>query len=198
MSTSKAKRLQAVRDELGDCRRCNLCATRNTIVFGEGDPAARLLFIGEGPGREEDRQGRPFVGRSGTLLTEMIRKGMRIDRGEVYICNIVKCRPTVDQLMTRDRPPQPEEIAACSPFLLKQIEAIAPEVIVTLGSPSTKFMLGVTTGITALRGKWHTYKGIPLMPTVHPSYVLRNGGDSSPMMRVVLHDIKLVLARLNS
>ena len=154
------------------------------------------MFIGEGPGRQEDLSGRPFVGRAGELLTRMIEKGMGVSRSKVYIANIVKCRPTVDLKFERDRPPEPDETAACSPYLLRQIELIQPKVIVTLGGPSTKFLLNTATGITRLRGQWGEFRGIPVMPTFPPSYVLRNGGDRSPLRREVWHDIKLVLEKL--
>lgn len=177
------------------CTRCRLAKTRKTVVFGEGSPTAKVMFIGEGPGATEDATGRPFVGRAGELLTRIIEKGMGIPRSEVYIANIVKCRPTVNQEMKKDRPPEPDEVEACTPFLLKQIELIAPRVIVTLGGPSTKFILGTKEGITKLRGKWAEFQNIPVMPTYHPSYVLRNGGDKSPLRKDVWEDIKLVMER---
>ncbi len=195
-SAGKEELLQRIRDEIGDCRRCKLSSTRTNIVFGEGNPAARVLFIGEGPGRDEDIQGRPFVGRAGVLLTAIIEKGMLLKREDVFIANVVKCRPTVDLLFQRDRPPDEEETAACAGFLKKQIEAIAPDVIITLGNPSTKFLLGIKEGITKIRGTWHSYNGIPVMPTYHPSYILRNGGESSPLKKDVWQDIKMVIARL--
>jgi uracil-DNA glycosylase family 4 len=178
------------------CRRCRLCETRKSVVFGEGNPSARLMFIGEGPGRTEDETGRPFVGRAGELLTRIIESGMGLKRSDVYIANVVKCRPTVDQLGQRDRPPDPEETAACSLFLLRQIELISPEVIVTLGNPSTRFLLNTQQGITKLRGHWADFRGIPVMPTYHPSYVLRNGGEKSPLRRDVWEDIQKVMVKL--
>jgi len=196
--SGKAEGLVGLREEIGDCRRCKLSTTRNTIVFGEGSPEARVMFIGEGPGKDEDIQGRPFVGRAGQLLTAIIEKGMQMRREDVYICNIVKCRPTVDMAFQRDRPPDEEETAACSGFLLRQIEIIKPEVIITLGNPSTRFLLKTKTGITKMRGSWYSFNGIPVMPTYHPSYILRNGGDSSPLKRDVWEDIKKVLAALDS
>jgi len=194
----KQRGLQELRDHIGECRRCKLHRTRTSIVFGEGNPNARVMFIGEGPGREEDVQGRPFVGRAGQLLTAIIEKGMQIKRSDVYIANVVKCRPTIDLEFQRDRPPDEEERGACGPFLLRQIEIIRPEVIVTLGNPSTQFLLNTKQGITKLRGKWFRFGEIPLMPTYHPSYVLRNGDESSPLKRDVWEDIKKVLVRLNS
>lgn len=192
----KARLLEKLRNEIGECERCKLATTRTSIVFGEGSPGARVMFIGEGPGRDEDLQGRPFVGRAGQLLTAIIEKGMKMTRADVYICNVVKCRPTVDMAFQRDRPPDEEEAGACGQFLLKQIGIIQPDVIVTLGNPSTKFLLKIKEGITKARGRWHRFQGIPVMPTYHPSYVLRNGGDSSPLKRDVWEDIKKVIARL--
>ncbi len=194
----KARLLQELRDEIGDCTRCKLAATRTKIVFGEGNPAARVVFIGEGPGKDEDLQGRPFVGRAGQLLTAIIEKGMKLRREDVYICNVVKCRPTVNMEFQRDRPPDDEEARACGPFLMKQIEIIRPDVIITLGNPSTQFLLKTKNGITKIRGHWHVYNNIPVMPTYHPSYVLRNGGDSSPLKREVWEDIKKVIALLET
>lgn len=161
------------------CTLCQLSATRKQVVFGEGLPTARLLFIGEAPGKDEDASGHPFVGRAGQLLTRIIEHGLKMQRSEVYIANVVKCRPTVDGLGKRDRPPAAEEIAKCAPYLMEQIEFIRPEVIVTLGNPSTRFLLQTKEGITKLRGKWHSYRGVPVMPTFHPSFLLRNGGDAS-------------------
>lgn len=191
-----AQILETLRAQVAGCEGCRLHTTRTVTVFGEGDPASDVMFIGEGPGRQEDLSGRPFVGRAGELLTRMIEKGMGVSRSKVYIANIVKCRPTVDLKFERDRPPEPDETAACSPYLLRQIELIQPKVIVTLGGPSTKFLLNTATGITRLRGQWGEFRGIPVMPTFHPSYVLRNGGDRSPLRREVWHDIKLVLEKL--
>ena len=188
--------LSSIQAEVVACQQCRLAGTRTQTVFGEGNPQAEVMFIGEGPGRQEDLSGRPFVGRAGELLTRIIEKGMGVSRSQVYIANIVKCRPTVDLKFERDRPPEPDETAACSPYLLRQIETIQPRVIITLGGPSTKFILQTTTGITRLRGQWGEFRGIPVMPTFHPSYVLRNGGDRSPLRREVWHDIKLVLERL--
>lgn len=178
--------LGAVRSELGDCTRCRLAGTRTQIVFGSGNPDARIVFVGEGPGRDEDRQGKPFVGRAGELLTDIIQKGMKIDRSEVYICNVVKCRPP------DNRNPEPEEVAACSPFLIRQIEAVRPDVIVALGKFAAQTLLETTTPITRLRGRWHEYQGIPLMPTFHPAHLLRNPAYK----RQVWEDIKQVMQRV--
>lgn len=156
-----------IRADLGDCRRCRLCEGRKNIVFGAGDPAARLMFVGEGPGREEDLQGLPFVGEAGQLLTKMI-EAMSYTRETVYICNVVKCRPP------ENRNPSPEEISACSPFLLRQIKAVAPKVIVALGTFAAQTLLASKEPISRLRGGFHDYHGIPLMPTFHPAFLLRS------------------------
>ena len=187
---------QSLQKEAQSCRKCRLCETRRNVVFGEGNPEARVMFIGEGPGKTEDETGRPFVGRAGELLTRIIESGMGLSRSQVYIANVVKCRPTVDQKGSRDRPPDPEETAACSPYLLRQIELIRPEVIVTLGNPSTRFLLNTSLGITRLRGQWAEFRGTPVMPTYHPSYVLRNGGEKNPLRRDVWEDIKKVMEKL--
>ncbi len=196
MSEESDRLLLELRGEIGECTRCKLCATRTTIVFGEGNPAARVMFIGEGPGREEDLQARPFVGRAGQLLTAIIEKGMKLRREDVYIANVVKCRPTVDMAFQRDRPPDDDEKAACGPFLKKQIGIIRPRVIVTLGNPSTQYLLQTKQGITKLRGTWCAYGDIPVMPTYHPAYVLRNGDMKSPLKKDVWEDIKMVMQRL--
>ena len=158
--------LQEIREELGDCQRCKLARGRTHLVFGEGSPQARLMFVGEGPGEEEDLQGRPFVGAAGQLLNNMLNKlGLR--REEVYIANLVKCRPP------GNRDPEPDEAAACLPFLLKQIDSIQPLVIVTLGRPVTHALLDTKAPLTKLRGNWQKFKSIRVMPTFHPSYLLR-------------------------
>ncbi len=182
--------LETVRAELGDCRRCSLCEGRRTIVFGDGHPDADLLFIGEGPGEQEDRQGLPFVGRAGELLTQMIEKGIGIPRSKVYICNIVKCRPP------QNRNPLPPEVSACRPFLDGQIRAVAPKVIVTLGKPAASLLLGRDIAITRVRGTWHEYQGIPLMPTLHPAYVLRQYTPEN--RRAVWEDLKAAYDRSRS
>ncbi len=182
-----AQTLENVRLELGECTRCPLCEGRNRIVFGDGNPDAALMFIGEGPGREEDRRGLPFVGRAGELLTQMIERGLEIPRSEVYICNIVKCRPP------KNRTPQSEEVAACKPFLDGQINAVKPRTIVALGRPATSLLLGRDVSITRVRGTWHEYQGIPLMPTFHPAYLLRQYTPDN--RRVVWEDLKAALAR---
>lgn len=180
--------LQEVHQVLGDCTRCKLHAGRRNIVFGVGDPAARMMFIGEGPGAEEDATGEPFVGRAGKKLNEII-SSVGLSRDEVYIANIVKCRPPAN------RDPQPDEIAICSPFLFAQIDTISPRVIVTLGAPASKTLLGVRTGIKRLRGSWHTFRGIPLMPTFHPAYLLRSYTKENRQM--VWDDIRAARARMD-
>ncbi len=192
----KNKKYDNLHKEALLCISCKLATTRNKVVFGEGDIDAKVMFIGEGPGKQEDLTGRPFIGRAGELLTKIIENGMNLSRKSVYIANIVKCRPSVDLLMHKDRPPDAEEIKACHPFLLKQIKLISPEVIITLGSPSTKFLLQTKQGITSLRGRWHDFEGIPVMPTFHPSYILRNGGEKSPLKKYIWEDIKKVLTKL--
>jgi len=183
----KARALEAVRRELGECTRCPLCEARSRIVFGDGNPNAALMFIGEGPGEEEDRRGLPFVGRAGELLTRMIERGLEIPRSEVYICNIVKCRPP------GNRTPKPDEVASCKPFLDGQIDAVRPRTIVALGRPATSLLLGHDVSISKVRGTWHTYRGIPLMPTFHPAFLLR---QYTPENRnAVWQDLKAALAR---
>lgn len=160
--------LERIRQDIGDdCRRCSLCRKRKTIVFGDGNPHAELLFAGEGPGADEDEQGLPFVGRAGKLLTKMI-EAMGLKRSDVYICNVVKCRPPDNRL------PEKDEIAECSPFLLRQIAAIQPKVVVSLGACATQTLLGSTIGITKIHGEWFDWRGTKLMPTYHPAYLLRN------------------------
>lgn len=179
--------LEEVRAQLGECTRCGLCEGRSTIVFGDGNPDADLMFVGEGPGEQEDRRGLPFVGRAGELLTQMIEKGMGIPRSEVYICNIVKCRPP------RNRTPLPPEVSACRPFLDGQIRAVAPKVIVTLGKPAASLLLGRDIAITRVRGTWQSYQDIPLMPTLHPAYVLRQYTPEN--RRNVWQDLQAALER---
>ncbi|HNJ67533.1 MAG TPA: uracil-DNA glycosylase [Turneriella sp.] len=190
--------LDELATEARACKLCRLATTRKLVVFGEGNPKARLMFIGEGPGKDEDASGRPFVGRAGQLLTRIIENGLKLKREDVYIANVVKCRPTVDGLGQRDRPPASDEVAACAPYLRQQIALVSPEVIVTLGNPSTRFLLGTAEGITRLRGKWQSYNGIPVMPTYHPSFLLRNGGDAgnTPHKRDVWNDMKMVIEKL--
>ncbi len=165
-ASSPSESLDEVRADLGDCTRCKLHGGRTKLVFGVGNPHAGLMFVGEGPGAEEDLRGEPFVGRAGQKLDEMI-KAIGLTRAEVYIANVVKCRPP------NNRDPEPDEVATCSPFLVRQIEAIGPKVIVTLGLPAARTLLGLKGGIGAARGTWHSFQGIPVMPTFHPAYLLR-------------------------
>ena len=180
--------LEEVRQDLGECTRCDLSQGRKKIVFGDGNPEADLMFIGEGPGANEDEQGLPFVGRAGELLTQMIEKGMGLSRKDVYICNIVKCR------CPGNRNPLPPEVAACRPFLDGQIDAVKPKVIVSLGKPATGLLLDREVAITRIRGTWHDYRGIALMPTLHPAYVLRQYTQEN--RRAVWQDLQAVLPRL--
>ncbi|MDH5716601.1 MAG: uracil-DNA glycosylase [Spirochaetia bacterium] len=196
-SCEKQKILDNFENTIASCTRCKLSSTRTKLVFGEGTACAKIMFIGEGPGKMEDLSGRPFVGRAGELLTRIIENGMKLKREEVYIANIVKCRPTVDMLMQKDRPPDKEEVERCNPYLKEQIKIIQPKIIITLGNPSTKFLLKTDTGITKLRGNWGNFQNIPVMPTYHPSFILRNGGEKSPLKRLVWEDIKKVLEKLN-
>lgn len=196
---SQAGNLEAVRTVIGDCQRCKLCARRTHIVFGTGDPAARLMFIGEGPGADEDEQGLPFVGRAGQLLTKMIQ-AMGLTREQVYIANIVKCRPP------ENRNPEDDEIAACQPFLMRQIEIIAPRVIVCLGKFAAQTILKTQISISKLRGQFWDLHGTAValgnavapetavMPTYHPAFLLRN----PEMKKPVWEDLKKVMERLKS
>jgi uracil-DNA glycosylase len=177
--------LTAIRDDLGDCTRCSLCRSRTHIVFGEGNPRARVVFVGEGPGFEEDRSGRPFVGSAGQLLTKIVA-AMKLSRDAVYICNIVKCRPP------ENRNPQPDEIRACLPFLKRQLAAIRPRVICALGGVAAATLLETDTSISRLRGRFHDFMGIPLMPTFHPAYLLRNPDQK----RKVWEDIQQIMKKL--
>jgi DNA polymerase len=179
--------LEEVRRQLGECTRCRLHEGRRQIVFGEGNPDAELLFVGEGPGEQEDLRGIPFCGRAGELLTQMIEKGLGIPRSQVYICNIVKCRPP------GNRTPLADEAATCRPFLDGQIAAVRPRVIVALGKPATSLLLGRDVSITRVRGTWHEYRGIPLMPTFHPAFVLRQ--YTPEVRRQVWDDLRAALAR---
>jgi DNA polymerase len=159
--------LDEVRADVGDCIRCRLCQARTTIVFGEGDPTARIMFVGEGPGADEDAQGRPFVGRAGQLLTKMI-EAIGLRREDVYITNVVMCRPP------GNRTPEPDEIAACEPFLLRRIKVIKPDVIVTLGAVATQTLLTSKAPISQLRGRFFDSMGTKILPTFHPAYLLRS------------------------
>lgn len=181
----RCETLEEIRADLGDCCRCLLSQGREHIVFGCGNENARVVFVGEAPGREEDKQGIPFVGEAGRLLDRMLF-AMGLSREDVYICNVQKCRPP------GDRDPQPDEIMACEPFLARQLSAIRPRVIVTLGRFAAQVLLKDQEAISLLRGQWREYEGIPLMPTYHPAYLLRNPATK----REVWEDLKLVMSRL--
>jgi uracil-DNA glycosylase len=177
--------LLRIREDLGECTRCKLHKHRHTIVFGDGNPKAELVFVGEGPGADEDAQGLPFVGRAGKLLTQMI-EAMGMQRGDVYICNVVKCRPP------ENRTPEDDEISTCSPFLLRQLEVIAPKVIVCLGAVAAKTLLKTNRGISHFRGQWLDYRGSKLMATYHPAYLLRNPNAKGEVWK----DLQKVMAVL--
>lgn len=179
--------LDCIRADIGDCRRCKLCDGRNHIVFGAGNTRARVMFVGEAPGADEDMQGVPFVGRAGKLLTKII-EAIKFSRDQVYIANVVKCRPP------DNRTPETDEIAACQGFLFRQIAVIRPWIICALGAPSAQTLLGIKLSIGQLRGKWHPCRGSILIPTYHPSYLLRN-----PIAkRDVWEDVKMLRSRYES
>ena len=184
---SRDPSLEAIREDIGDCKRCRLHEHRKTIVFGEGDPRAKLVFVGEGPGADEDASGRPFVGRAGQLLDKIII-AIGLKREEVYIANIVKCRPP------GNRTPERDEVETCEPFLLRQLAFIRPEVIVALGSPAFQCLLRTREPITRARGQWREWNGIKVMPTFHPAFLLR----SPDKKREVWEDMKKVRDYLNT
>lgn len=187
LSYDAAVTLDDIRREMGDCRRCGLYQERKNIVFGEGNDKAELVFVGEAPGQQEDIQGRPFVGRAGQLLTRII-EAMELVRKDVYICNILKCRPP------GNRNPKPDEISVCEPFLIKQLQIIQPKVICALGTFAAKTLLKTDVPISLLRGKFHSYQGIKLMPTYHPAYLLRNPGAK----KQVWEDVQMIMKELKS
>ncbi|MFN0170534.1 MAG: uracil-DNA glycosylase [Bryobacteraceae bacterium] len=182
--------LPAIQQDIGDCTRCRLHEGRSRIVFGAGNPEARLVFVGEGPGEEEDKQGLPFVGRAGQLLTQMIegtakKEGIPVLRADVYICNVVKCRPP------KNRTPEPDEMETCGQFLARQLLALAPRAICALGGTAARALLGKKEGVTRLRGNWFRWNEIPVMVTYHPSYLLR--AYSQEAKREAWEDLKKVL-----
>src|SRR5216117_539276 len=177
--------LPKVREDLGECTRCKLHSTRHKIVFGDGNPKAQLVFVGEGPGADEDAQGLPFVGRAGKLLTQMI-EAMGLERQDVYICNVVKCRPP------ENRTPEDDEVSTCSPFLLRQLEVISPKVIVCLGAVAAKTLLRTNRGISQFRGQWLDYRGSKWMATYPPAYLLRNPNAKGEVCK----DLQKVMAVL--
>ncbi len=187
-STYKSQSLDQLRAAIGDCQRCKLSSGRTHLVFGVGNPKAKVMFVGEGPGRDEDLKGEPFVGRAGQLLTDIITKGMGMKREDVYIANVIKCRPP------ENRNPESDEIESCEPFLVRQIELIKPRVLIGLGKFAVQTLLKSKVPIMKLRGGWHDYHGIRFMPTLHPAYLLRNPGDK----KLVWEDIKKVLQELDS
>jgi uracil-DNA glycosylase len=179
---TRPEKLEFLRDCLGDCQRCGLAGGRQNIVFGDGSADAELVFVGEAPGFYEDRDGVPFVGKAGALLDKMI-EAMGLDRRRVYVCNVIKCRPP------DNRDPAPDEILACSPFLFKQLEAIDPKVIVTLGRFAANSMMGTQKTMGSMRGRWHDWRGVPVMPTFHPAYLLRQEQDK----RLAWEDLQKVM-----
>jgi DNA polymerase len=186
----KGDTLRNILADMGDCQRCRLCQGRKTIVFGSGNERSPLVFVGEGPGADEDEQGLPFVGRAGQLLTQMIdntaaKEGIPIRREDVYICNVVKCRPP------ENRTPLPDEMEICGEFLFRQLMAIKPKAICALGSTAMKALLNTKDGITKVRGKWHKWRDIPVMITYHPSYLLRQYNQTA--RREAWEDLKTLL-----
>src|SRR6202008_3299725 len=177
--------LLKIREDLGECKRCKLHKTRNNIVFADGSAKAQLVFVGEGPGHDEDMQGLPFVGRAGKLLTQMI-EAMGLQRKEVYICNVVKCRPPENRL------PEKDEVATCSPFLLRQLDVINPKVVVCLGSCAAQTLLETNRGISHFRGEWLEFRGKKFMATYHPADLLRNSSAKSEVWK----DLQKVMAVL--
>jgi len=177
--------LLQIRDDLGECTRCKLHTTRHRIVFGDGSPQAQLVFVGEGPGADEDAQGLPFVGRAGKLLTQMI-EAMGLQRRDVYICNVVKCRPP------GNRQPEPDEVESCSPFLFRQLDSLKPKVIVCLGATAFQTLLQTNRSISHYRGQWLDFRGYKMLPTYHPAYLLRN----PPAKADVWKDLQKVMAEL--
>lgn len=177
--------LEELAKVVSTCRKCPLCKTRTQTVFGSGNPRAKLVFVGEAPGHDEDVQGKPFVGLAGQLLTGIIEKGMRLKRSEVYICNVIKCRPP------ENRDPLPSEKDMCEPYLIRQLEIIQPKVICALGTHAAQTLLKTTDPIGRLRGKWHFYHGIPLRATYHPAYLLRKPGEKKATWMDVLEVLKV-------
>jgi len=183
---SQVSTLEALRDSIGDCKRCKLWEGRTRLVFGEGSPRAQLVFVGEGPGRDEDAEGIPFVGEAGKLLTKIIENGMGIKREDVYICNVVKCRPP------KNRTPEREEVGSCLPFLKRQLEIINPAVICALGLTATQSLLGRPFTMNLERGNWVSFQDIPMMPTYHPAYLLRNPAAKRQVWEDVQKIMKLM------
>ena len=183
---NKKEQLTNICQEMANCRLCQLAKTRHNLVFGDGNSHAQIVFVGEAPGADEDEQGLPFVGRAGQLLTDIIVKGMKLDRKDVYICNILKCRPP------GNRNPLPDEISKCEPFLKKQLQIISPKIICALGTFAAQTLLKTDIPISALRGRFHSYEGIKLMPTYHPAYLLRNPSAKKP----VWEDVQMIMKEI--
>lgn len=179
--------LNKICESMAGCQLCSLGKTRRNLVFGDGNPQAKLVFVGEAPGADEDEQGLPFVGRAGQLLTKII-EAMGLNRKDVYICNILKCRPP------QNRNPLPEEIAVCEPFLKRQLKSISPQIICALGTFAAKTLLKTESPISVLRGRFHSYEGIKLMPTYHPAYLLRNPSAK----KAVWEDVQLIMKELQN
>jgi DNA polymerase len=177
--------LLKIREDIGDCTRCKLHKKRKHIVFADGNPNADLVFVGEGPGADEDATGIPFVGRAGKLLTQMI-EAMGLQRKDVYICNVVKCRPP------ENRQPEPDEVTTCSPYLVRQLEVVNPKVIVCLGATAAQTILETTQGISRFRGQWQDFRGKKLLATYHPAYLLRNPAAKADVWK----DLQKVMAEL--
>lgn len=180
--------LEELKDEIALCQKCKLSTTRTCTVPGEG-ALGKIMIVSEGPGIEEDKEGRPFMGRSGGLLNAILSKELGIKRENIYITNTVKCRATVDLKFEKDRAPDEEETMACLPFLETEVELVKPRVIVTLGGHAMKTLLETKDGITKVHGEWGEYRGVPVMPVYHPSYILRNGGINSPTYKTVVNDL---------
>ena len=186
LASGTQEELPGIDSEVKACRKCGLCETRRNTVFGVGHPAAQLVFVGEAPGADEDRQGEPFVGRAGQLLTDIIVKGMQMRREDVYICNVLKCRPP------ENRDPNPEEVFHCEPYLLRQLDVIKPKVICALGRVAAQTLLRTSESTTRLRGRWHNYHGIPLRVTYHPAYLLRTPSDKGKCWEDVKEILKVL------
>ncbi|MCF6286040.1 MAG: uracil-DNA glycosylase [Candidatus Hydrogenedentes bacterium] len=183
---NEAPSLAELAEAVRACKQCSLCETRTQTVFGVGNENADLVFVGEAPGADEDAQGEPFVGKAGQLLTDIIVKGMKVRREEVYICNVLKCRPP------NNRNPKPEEMAQCEPFLVQQLARIRPKVICALGGVAAKCLLQTEEGVGRLRGRWHNYQGIPLRVTYHPAYLLRTPSDKGKVWEDIQEVMKVL------
>jgi uracil-DNA glycosylase len=186
----RAGSLDELKTLTSECTRCKLYSGRTNLIFGEGDPGARLVFVGEGPGRDEDLSGKPFAGEAGRLLARIIEGGMGLKIDDVYICNVIKCRPP------ENRTPERDELEACIPFLKEQIRLIKPEIICTLGRTAAQELLGREFKVIEERGKWQSFMGIPVMPTYHPAYILRNTSREKELKTRVWEDVKKIMTKL--